>query len=687
MGYRIGIDVGGTFTDFLLVTPDGGFVLDKNFTTPRDESAGVLSGLNRLASARDLTLKKLLAQTDVIIHGTTTADNTMIELNGAKTGLVVTKGARDEIEMRRGYKESIWDPSYPAPPQIVPRRYRLTVNERLDHLGEVLVPLDENEVRAAVRRLRGAGIESIAVVTLFSWVNPAHEARIGEIVREEYPGLGMLSLSHKVHPAAPEFERTSTTVVNAYVGPRVQAYLRKLSDSLRESGFRKDLLIMQSSGGITSVEAAISRPISTLASGPTGGVMGAAETAKRIGTKDFISVDMGGTSYDVCLVRGAEPNVKTSWNWVNRYLIALPMVDVISIGAGGGSIARVKAGGLQVGPESAGSDPGPICYARGGAEPTVTDANLVLGYLNPETFAGGAYPLKKDTVAEILEDKVGAPLGFDAVEAAWGIYRLVNADMNNAIRRVSAERGLDPREFALVVFGGNGAVHALAQAEDLGITKVVVPKTAPAFSALGLLSADNLVDQVRASLTPSKEADPKKIAALFKELEATATAEIRKAGVRANKIEHRRFAQCRYEGQTWDIDVPVPGGAVTAATIERIAEDFHRIHEAEHTYARRAEDVLVSGVRVRSRGLVDKPAPPKPAGGRAAIKPAATRQAYFGGRFRKAAIYDGPGVRAGQTIAGPAIVEEPFTTVVVPPGWTVKLDTKGNYVATKGAAR
>jgi N-methylhydantoinase A len=682
MGYRIGIDVGGTFTDFLLVKPDGGFVLDKNFTTPRDESTGVMSGLGRLADGQGLTLKELLGMTDVIIHGTTTADNTMIELNGAKTGLLVTKGRRDEIELRRGFKEDIWDPSAPPPPQIVPRRYRLTVNERLDFQGNVLVPLDEEGVRAAVRRLKKGGIESVAVVTLFSWVNSAHEKRIGEIVREEFAEAEMVSLSHEVHPAAPEFERTSTTLVNAYVGPRVQKYLERLAEKLRENGFRKhQLLIMQSAGGITSVGAAIRRPISTLASGPTGGVIGAAEVARAAGVSNFISVDMGGTSYDVCLVRGGEPNVKSSWNWINRYLIALPMVDVISIGAGGGSIARVRAGGLTVGPESAGSDPGPICYGRNGTEPTVTDANLVLGYLNPEYFAGGTFPLKQDTVEEVLEEKVGKPLGFDAVEAAWGIYRLTNANMNNAIRRVSAERGLDPREFSLVVFGGNGAVHALAQAGELGIRHVLIPKTAPAFSALGLLVADYLVDKVRASLVAAKEADPARIDGLFKELEKGAEQELREAGVPAKRFVHQRFAQCRYPGQTWDIDVPAPSGKITAKVVQDIAASFHEIHERQHTYARREEDVLIAGVRVRSRGLVDKPPAPKVRRG-GSPKPKGARKAYFGEGFKRTNVYDGEKFGAGQTIKGPAIVEEPFTTIVVPPRWTLKLDARGNYVAT-----
>lgn len=684
MGYRIGIDVGGTFTDFLLIASDGGFVVDKNFTTPRDESEGVVAGLSRLADRAGITLRELLAETDLIIHGTTTADNTMIELNGAKTGLLVTKGHRDELELRRGYKEDIWNQSYPAPPWIVPRRFRLPIPERLDHTGNVLVPLDEEAVRAAIRRLKKAKIESIAVVTLFSWVNRAHEARIAEIVREEYPDLEMLSLSHEVNPAPPEFERISTTVVNAYVGPRVRRYLQRLADRLKENDFRKDLLVMQSSGGMAGVETAIARPIATLASGPTGGVMGAAEVAKTAKVEDFISVDMGGTSYDVCLVRGAEPNIKSSWNWINRYLISLPMVDVISIGAGGGSIARVKAGGLHVGPESAGADPGPICYGRGGTEPTVTDANLVLGYLNPEWFAGGSFPLKTDTVDEIIQDKIGTPLGFDAVEAAWGIYRLVNADMNNAIRRVSAERGLDPREFALVVFGGNGPVHALAQAEDLGITRVVVPKTAPAFSALGLLVADHLIDQAKGALVPSKEADPKSLERRFRELEKEAERELRRAGVRMTRFDHQRFAQCRYAGQTWDIDVPV-NGAVTRKVVESIAEGFHRIHEEEHTYARREEDVLIAGVRVRSRGLLDKPSIPSIKSGRGAPDKKGTRKAYFAGRWRNTSIYDGERFGAGQKVDGPAIIEEPFTTIVIPPRWGVKLDKQGNYVAKRGA--
>src|SRR5438105_3271964 len=495
----------------------------------------------------------------------------------------------------------------------------------------------------------------------------------------------MLSLSHQVHPAAPEFERTSTTVVNAYVGPKVNRYLERLDEQLKANGYRHELLVMQSSGGIATAASALRRPIATLASGPAGGVMGACMVAHESGVEDFISVDMGGTSYDVCLVRGAEPAIKSFWNWVHRYLIALPMVDVQSIGSGGGSIARVLAGGLQVGPESAGSDPGPVCYGRGGNESTVTDANLVLGYLNPDYFAGGEFPLKADGVVELIEEQVGRPLGLDGVEAAWGVHRLVNADMNNAIIRVSAERGLDPREFALVVFGGNGAVHAMHQADDLGITRVLIPKAAPAFSALGLLVADYLVEKVRASLVSTKEAEPEKLEQTFRELEETAEAELVEAGLPTRRFAHQRFAQCRYPGQTFDIDVPVDRKPLDGKGIERVAERFHRLHEGLHTYARREEDVLISALRTRSAGVLKKPALQTFKGTTRPPVPKAKRDAFFDGKFRKTAIYDGPQLRAGQKLTGPAIVEERFTTIVVPPGWTVKLDKLGTYVgSTRG---
>src|SRR5437016_1345288 len=443
MAYRTGVDVAGTFTDLVLAGRHGRLVLDKHPTTPHDQSEGVLGGSARLAGREGLAREALLAATDLVVHGTTTADNTMIEMSGATTGLVTSEGHRDEIEIRRGYKEDIWDPALPPPPPLCPRRGRSGVPERLDFEGNVIVPLDEEAVRRACRRMQRQGVDSLAVVLLFSFVNPAHERRVRAIAAEELPGV-MVSLSHEVMPSAPEFERTSTTLVNAYVGPKIGRYLSQLDERLRAAGFAGELLIMQSNGGVMPGGYVAEKAVAAMGSGPAGGVNGATAVAGQAGIRDFISVDMGGTSYDVCLVRGGAPDVKAGWNWHHRYLIGLPMVDVQSVGAGGGSIARVESGALRVGPESAGAEPGPVCYGRGGVEPTVTDANLVLGYLNPGSFCGGTMRLDVEGALAAIRERVAKPLGVSVVEAAEGIFRLVNANMAHAVRARGAERTARP---------------------------------------------------------------------------------------------------------------------------------------------------------------------------------------------------------------------------------------------------
>src|SRR5881392_1627735 len=425
MGYRVGVDVGGTFTDLICVTPDGDVVLDKTPTTPDDQSVGVMNGLQELADRFDCPLSELCAEIDILVHGTTTADNTMIEMNGAPTGLLVTEGHRDEIEMRRVHKEQIWDPTYPAPAPIARRRARIPVSERMNFRGEVLTPLDEDAVRRGVRRLKQLGVESVAVMFLFSFVNPEHERRAAEIIREEFPDVDHVSLSHEVMARGPEFERVSTTLVNAYVAPKIAEYVGRLQEKLRRAGYGGPLLIMQSTGGVMPPDYVARRAVTLLASGPTGGVMGATLAANRADAGDFLAVDMGGTSFDICLVRRGQPQIKTDWNWRYRYYIGLPMVDVQSVGAGGGSIARVRQGALLVGPESAGATPGPVCYGRGGTQPTVTDADAVLGYLPSEGFAGGRMTLDVDAARSAIEREVGAHLGTDVIEAAWGIERIV----------------------------------------------------------------------------------------------------------------------------------------------------------------------------------------------------------------------------------------------------------------------
>ena len=553
--YRIGIDVGGTFTDLVLACADGTLVLDKHPTTPRDQSEGVLGGIRRLADRMALSLEGLLERTDTIAHGTTTADNTMIEMSGAATGLVTSEGHRDEIEIRRGYKEDIWDPALPPPKPICPRRQRYGVPERLDFEGNVVVPLDEEAVRRALRRMKLQGVESLAVVLLFSFVDSTHERRVRELAAEELPGV-MVSLSHEVMPAAPEFERTSTTLVNAYVGPKIERYLSRLDGRLREAGFGGELLIMQSNGGVMPGGYVAQKAVAVMGSGPAGGTMGAATVGGAAGIRDFISVDMGGTSYDVSLVRDGTPEVKAGWNWHHRYLIGLPMVDVQTVGAGGGSIARVEAGALKVGPQSAGAEPGPVSYGRGGVQPTVTDANVVLGFLNPKHFCAGTMTLDADGAAAAIRERVAKPLGLTVTQAADGIFRIVNANMANAVRKASALKGIDPRPLALVVFGGNGPVHAGMQAAELGIRRILVPKLSPAFSALGLLLTDHVVDEMRSYVTPIAGADLKRMNALFADMDAAARTALGERRSRRLRVE-RRLALC-YPGQTFDMPVPLP---------------------------------------------------------------------------------------------------------------------------------
>ena len=681
-GYRIGVDVGGTFTDLICVTPDGDVLLDKTPTTPDDQSSGVMTGLGQVADRFGITLAELCADLDIVVHGTTTADNTMIEMNGAPTGLLVTEGHRDEIEMRRVHKEQIWDPSYPAPLPIARRRARIPIPERMSYQGEPVLELDEEAVRRGVRRLKALGVRSIAVMFLFSFVNPAHERRAAEIIGEEFPDVDHVSLSHEVMARGPEFERVSTTLVNAYVAPRIASYVNNLQDKLRTAGYAGPLLIMQATGGVMPPDYVAKRAVSLLASGPTGGVMGASLAAGSVGVHDFVAVDMGGTSFDLALVRNGRPEIKTDWNWRYRYYIGLPMVDVQSVGAGGGSIARVRQGALLVGPESAGSSPGPVCYGRGGTQPTVTDADVVLGYVPAEGFAGGRMRLDVDAAREAIRRDVAEPLAVDIIEAAWGIERIVNTNMANATRRVLASHGADPRTLAMIAYGGNGAVHAWAIAAALGMDRVLVPKAAPAFSALGVLVADYVVDLVRAYVVPLSQVDIPRLRSLMTDVQDEATKELEPTGLADAEVEIGLFAQMCYPGQNFDMSVAVPEGTtIDDPALLDLAERFHDQHQAERGFAFRNQQPLLRGVRLTARGTTPKPARLAEIGALDVAESArtGTRATYFGEGFVDTPVYDGGRLGTGAEVQGPALVEEPFTVVVVPPGGRAHLDEAGNY--------
>jgi len=687
MGYRIGIDVGGTFTDLVCVTPDGQVIVDKTPSTLDDQSRGVMDGLAQLASELGMETVELCGRIDIIVHGTTTADNTMIEQDGAKVGLLVTEGHRDEIEMRRVHKEQIWDPSYPAPFAIARRRARIPIPERLDFEGNVLAELDEDAVRAGVRRLALLGVESIAVMFLFSFVNPAHELRAREIIAEEYPDVAHVSLSHEVMAKGPEFERTSTTLVNAYVAPRISHYMSRLTDRLRHAGYGGELLIMSSTGGVMPPGYVARRAVTLLGSGPTGGVMGSARAAALADTTDFVAVDMGGTSFDICLVRDGIPEVKSDWNWRYRYYIGMPMVDVQCVGAGGGSIARVRQGALLVGPESAGSMPGPCCYGRGGDLATVTDADAVLGYLPVTGFAGGRMTLDVDAARSAIERDVAGPLDIDVIDAAWGIERIVNANMANATRRVLASSGADPRELSLIAYGGNGPVHAWAIAEELGMTRVLVPKAAPAFSALGLLVADYKLDIMASHVAPVTLVDVEHLTAMLGDLRDEAAKELEPTGLGDDDVFIELFVQMSYAGQNFDMSVTAPaGGVVTTDDLADLSARFHDQHEAERGFAFRNQQPTVRGVRLVARGLTPKPPALAQLGALtdAAETLVGTRPVFFGAGFVDTPIHDGTMLGAGATIEGPALIQEPFTVIAVPPGAAARLGAHGSYELTLG---
>ena len=678
MTYEIAFDVGGTFTDCVAINDDGIVVLEKAPTTPHDQSVGVLDGLGRLAAALEIDdVSALLGQTTRIVHGTTTADNAMIQMRGAPTGLLVTEGFRDEIEMRRCFKEDIWDPTLPPPDPIARRRVRLEVRERLTAEGEIETTLDETHLRAQVRRLRALGVTSIAVVFLHSYRNPCHELRARELILEEFPDVELVSLSHEVLPKPPEFERTSTTLVNAYVGPPIVAYLARLDSALRRLGYAGEILIATCSGGVATIESIARRAVATINSGPTGGVVAAAHAATGAGLADVVSVDMGGTSFDVSLVREGRPDLKSDWNWRHRYCIALPMIDIHAIGAGGGSIARLDRGMLLVGPQSAGAQPGPACYGRGGTAATVTDANLLLGRLDPDGFWSGRLPLDR-AAAEAAMSALTDPASGVSADAAGNVVRIVEAHMADAIRRVLALAGADPRTLDLVAFGGMGGLHAVALARALGMRRVLVPALASGFSAAGLLQADHVVDRSRSAFAPWQQLDLGGLDQLRVELRNEVTGELDAAAVPTTRRRYEWFVNLVYPGQTFDTSIPLGGpdggqldAAISTDDLANAVREFHRRNEEARLIETRAQEPMVRGLRLRAIGAVGRRTETTPL--TAQVPPASNRavrarNVWFETGWQPTTIVATASLYPGVAISGPAIVESEFTSIVLEPG-------------------
>lgn len=670
--FKIGIDVGGTFTDIVVQDPQGALVQGKVPSVPGNESEAVMGALRLMAEQLGLELPRFLEQAAVINFGTTVATNAMLQNRGVPTAMLTTHGFRDIVELRRGYKEVLFDIRLQAPPDIVPRRWRLTVKERIGPEGEVMLPLAEEDVRAAARKMKEAGIQAVAICFLNSYINGAHERRAAEILAKEYPELAVY-LSSEVLPRVREFERFSTTIVNAAMSPLLRSYLQRLMERLRESGFSNDLLVMQSNGGNAAPEHAGKLGCAFLLSGPAAGVAAVARIGEACGHPNVIGVDMGGTSYDVSLVRNANPETRTD-SWFSRQFVGIPMLAIHTIGAGGGSIAWVDSGGaLRMGPQSAGARPGPACYGVGGTEATATDAFLHLGYINPDFFLGGRMKLDKALATEAIRRNVAERLGMSVEEAAFSMLRIINNNMSNGIRYVSVAEGHDPRDFALMSFGGAGSITAGTQARDLGIGKVLVPRSASVFCALGELLADLRISQLHPVAGRLSAIDAEGLTrALAKLSEEASGAIASQPGVAHVSIE--RFAEMRYVGQVHELATPMD-------TLDGTAQRFHDLHRSRYAFSMPEKPVEILAVRqdvVGKRGweIPVFPVSPK-ADSSAAIK--ARRPVCFAagaGSFVwiDTPIYDAAKLAPGHELLGPAVIEAVDTTIVLQPGDRCRLN-------------
>jgi N-methylhydantoinase A len=687
--YRAGVDIGGTFTDLLLLDEQTGeMIIGKILTTPGDPSVAVIQGLQALLAERQLDP----AAVSATIHGTTLITNAIIERKGSKTGLITTQGFRDALEIGREKRYDIYDIFLENPEPLVPRALRREVAERLDETGRVLIPLNRMEVFDVVQDLLRAGVEALAVVLLHSFRNPAHERIIREVVESEFPSL-TLSLSSDVMPEIREFERTSTTVANVYVKPIARRYLHKLRGEVQRLGFRGDLYIMLSNGGITTCETASEYPIRLIESGPAAGALAASFYSQLKGLDHVISFDMGGTTAKICVIDQGQPMVTTEFEVARVYRfkkgsglpVKVPVIEMIEIGAGGGSIARIdELGLLKVGPDSAGADPGPACYELGGGEPTVTDADLVLGYLDPQYFLGGKMQLDRARAEEAIRKRVAEPLGVDLMRAAWGMHEVVNENMVNAARIHLVERGRDQRRYSLIAFGGAGPVHAYRVAEKLKLRQIICPPAAGVASAFGFLVAPMAFDFVQTYLTALPSIDFAHLNMIFEEMETRGRALLRQAGVPDEVMTVTRSADMRYLHQGFEINVPVAGGRLSSDDIPRLQVSFDR--EYERMYKRLNPSVEVEALNWRvivagPRPIIrvkqtDHQSPPIEAMRRG------ERPAYFpeASGYVNCPVYDRYQLTPGMVLHGPAIVEERESTVVVGPGARVEVDAYHNVV-------
>ncbi|CEJ12787.1 Acetophenone carboxylase gamma subunit [bacterium YEK0313] len=686
--FRLGVDAGGTFTDFVLADDSGKTRLYKALSTPDDPTRAIENGLKLIAEDLRMSPRQIVSQCDLCINGTTVGLNALIQLKGAKTGLICTAGHEDSIEIRLGHKEDgyRYDPNYPPAPMLAPRHLRRGVRERVISSGEVRTALHEADVRAACELFAREGVESIAISFVWSVLNPAHEQRAAEIVREMLPDV-VLTIGSELYPQAREYTRTSTAVTNAYLAPIMKRYVDAVDAYFRSLGATQPVRYFQSNGGLAVGEIVSGRAVYAINSGPASAPQAGTFVAEPFGRHNVITVDMGGTSFDITLTKDGRTNLNKNTDFL-RYRIGVPMIQVETLGAGGGSIGWIDGMGLlQMGPQSAGAKPGPACYGRGGTEPTVSDANLVLGYLNPGGLLDGRMPLDKQAAREAIRVRIAEPLGISVERAAYGMFTIVNNNMVNGIRRVSVERGYDPRDFVLVGAGGATAAHITALAREMDIDTIILPKLASGLCAFGQIISDVKYNYMATCpVRLDSAAAYARIDGLFRELEAKGTADLTADGFARDRISARRSLDMRYVGQVHECTVDIESFTIDESTIERVKDAFHARHAELYTYSERHNPVEVVNIESTLFGHIDRPKPPRlgeGAAAEAAIKEHRPLIFSADGEAREAPVYDGARLGAGASLTGPAVIEEPTTTIVVEPGWTARVDVSGSYILTR----
>ncbi len=685
MKYKIGIDVGGTFTDFLLAFPDGTSKIYKVLSTPDDPSIGLLNGLSEMGSDLGISLEQFLDQVETIVHGTTVTTNAVLTYNGAKTGLLTTAGLRDALEMRRGIREEQYNNRYTNVVPLVPRYLRQPVEERIDYQGDVVESLNPESVEEAVDLFEKEGVESVAICFMNSFANKEHEKRVADIVSKKMPD-SYLSVSSNLLPSIRFYDRVSSTVLNSYVGPVLRRYLQSLVAKLKDNNFKGTLLIMQSNGGIVAPEVATDEAAVTLLSGPAAGPVAGVSYTSINGFDDCITVDMGGTSFDAALIKNKTPLVTTEGD-INRLRLALPMLDIVTIGAGGGSIGWIDEGGLlRMGPQSAGSQPGPACYDRGGELPTCTDADLILGYLDADYFAGGRMKLNFERAKQAIKTHVADKLNYDVVEAAAGMYNVINVNMASGVREVSVKRGDDPRDFPLVLAGGAGPNHACMIAHELEIPVLIVPKESSIFCAAGMLMSDLKHDFVRTYSATLSQLKKDTFLNYFREMENEGKECLLSEGIPEKRIKNIYALEMRYVKQYHEVNVEVTQEEVYDFNLDEIARQFHRKHNLLYGYSLEEEGTPIEllNIRLTSIGDTEKPAfmeevfdgedPSK------AFK--RHREAYLPAekKFAELPVFDGFGLKHGNRIAGPAIIEQVNTTTFVTSEYALLVDRYGSFM-------